>query len=256
MGTPLQITGRESPLELDGKRLSKVTNSLYQPRSLYNAALGNAATVDMPGPAAGRVRLYDDISVVSDALGSAMTSATFDLITEAGTAYRFGRVTTITATQSGHYIAVGYGEVVRVVNGGANTGRIVATYVDVPVDTITLVRTTVTDTPVVVIPAPAAGYFRRWSLADRVTNSVLFLHTTRTKGYNRDSVTHSLECYLDSVLVSRSAARATLTTLDVSSPCQIAVTADTGDMTLRTVAAITTTAPVFIGSYETLPIPT
>ncbi len=218
----------------------------YPARGFASVALatGAAEIADLPGPAAGFVRIYESVSITASALASTLTDVTTAL-RSGGVSYPVKVATTSTATIVVSPVpALGNGEVLRVTNGGANAGRVVGTYVDVPATGITLVRTALDATGVSVIPAAPTGYGLRFLQREVGDPSIVVS--------NLDAVTHSFEVLVGSTVVTRSAPVLTLAVGALAGPTAIPVT-DTV-LKVRLAAAVDTTAPVILAAYEAYPV--
>lgn len=92
---------------------------------------------------------------------------------------------------------------IDVANTGAGDAILWYTFVDIPIDSsYTFVRTLITDTPVDIIPAAAAGRARRlYMFFLRNQSSGVLRHALN--GQNDDTVTRTVEVYLGADLALR-----------------------------------------------------
>jgi hypothetical protein len=219
--------------------------------SFLSLALGAGATVDVPGPAAGFVRFFDLIQVVSNVLAAPLGTCTGFVVDASAVAWTTGTVTLVTGF-TGSQSPLGAGEVFRIVNGGATAGQINAVYEDVPAAQYTLVRASLGIVPVTVIPAAPAGFYSRWAIRENaaVGTASGLSRWARVSVFNDDTIGHSIEYAIGGVILNRSNNLTATNTLLAMPPYRTPVT--TGAWTVRTVAAVVTRAPILVGAYETL----
>ncbi len=218
-------------------------------------AAGVGQVVDIPGPAVGFIRLFlDGVQLTSAVVAAPLVGVTMDVIDAALVAYRVTSQLTGTFTQNGSPHGIGNGEIVRVTNNGATAGHVSTWYVDVPVNNLALVRMLVTNAAgQVAIAAPAAGLYRRWLQSPQMTSTTRS-EQARVAVFNRDTITHQMEVLLTGTLFARTQI---INGNNVGSWPQtgdIAVTAASGDLEVRTTLAITTNPFVLVGIVETLGI--
>ena len=216
----------------------------YPGHALAQAALasGNGQTADLDGPAAGYIRIYDQVSIVASALASGLTNVTVAL-RSGGTDYLIMAATTSTATINLSAVpALANGETLRITNGGNNAGKVQGTYVDIPATGITVVRTALDNTGVEVIPASPTGYTSRFLQHDAAAPVVVCS--------NRDAVDQSFECLVDGTLVSRSAPASAGAVTSLAQPTLFHTASQ---VKVKLTAAVDTTTPVILCAYELLP---
>jgi hypothetical protein len=216
-------------------------------------ALGAGATVDVPGPAAGFVRFFDLIQVVSNTLAAPLGTCTGFIVDVSAVAWPTGTVTPVTGF-TGAQSPIGAGELFRIVNGGATAARINAVYYDVPAAQFTLVRAALGAAPVTVIPAAPAGFFSRWAQRDNaaVGSASGLSRWARVVVFNDDTIIHNIEYFVGGVILNRSNNLTATNTLLAMPPYRMPITTDA--WTAGTVAAVVTRAPRLLGAYETLPL--
>jgi hypothetical protein len=226
---------------------------LLQAQQFYAAALpaGIGATVDVPGPGAGLVRVFDGIQVLADVLAAPLAAVTGDIIAPGPTAYRVA--SGLTGAFAGNMLCyvLGEGEVFRVTNGSVNAGRVRATYRDVSAANVGLIRLGFGAAGAVLIPAPPAGFYRRLMQA-WVMTSVNRTLSALINAYNTDSIAQTVEALRGGDLFWRGQSTGSLAVGAFQPLDQVPVTAVSGDMTVRTVAAIATANYVLTGANETL----
>lgn len=223
------------------------TGTSLGPRTTFNAALAGAGgIVDVPGPAAGSVRVFDTITAVSNTV--ALTLATVTCALNPG-ARLLGNL--IAAFNTGNF-AIGLvleaGESVRVTNNGANAGRVTAIFYDVPKGSLSSVRLGLTLAPQIAVPAPAAGYNEIY-LAGQDSGGVRQVRF-RVVIFNPDTITHTLEFFLGGVLHARSQAIAA-NAIGALASAVPQVPAGAGNLTVGLAAAVAVTPPTFGLTYET-----
>jgi hypothetical protein len=213
-------------------------------------------TVDVPGPAPGFVRLFDQLFLFTQG-GASMAAIVINLIDAFATSWQMQGGTP--STQSVLYqcsTPIGAGEVIRLGPNGGADARVVATYQDKPAAGVTLIRTAlgVVATPpasVIVIPAPAAGRFRRLYKRTPINNTFL---AVGAQVINRDTVSASVRWSLGATLFARAAVANGTQGVPTGPVSQLSVTAASGDLSAVLGAAPTTTAPIFLSAYEDLPL--
>jgi hypothetical protein len=209
--------------------------------------IGNFA--DFPGPPAGFVRFYDVLNTVADALAAPLVNV---VIT-----FRPGNYVVQPAQSGASSFSSNLepmlveGESFRVTNGGATSGRIQATYHDLPATGFTAIRQLLSAVATTVIAAPTGNVSRSLVKAALFGNSLTVGLPLRL--VNLDSVAHSFEVLLGGVLLSRSPVANAGTVGALLSPTDLAVTEDTGDLAVRTSEAVVTTPPILIASSMILP---
>lgn len=224
-----------------------------QRRTLVSGALGVGATVVLPGPAAGFLRVYDQISATSDTIAGVLATVT-TVLQPAN--LRLSSTFTGATTNTAAPTPIGAGETIEIVNGGANAGQYAASYVDVPLGNVTLVRQAFSDAATSVIPAAAAGFANRILFVSQVFSAgTAFGPIGRMNCFNADAVAHTVEVLLGSALIGRSASANAGASATPIVPARLNVTAATGALNFRTGEAINTTNPHVLLAYETIQAP-
>lgn len=229
------------------------------PFEFFGAAIAAAGgTVDLPGPASGFIRLHNFISIVPDVAATPMSAVSAAIQQPPGTTtapLSAGAASGAGGTSATlfNYTAIGFGESIRITNGPASgAGRVNATYRDIPADNITLIRQVLGVGGVTLIPAPPAGFFRRFLKAPIQNGQQTTLYA-RQQWFNGDTVPHTVSGFLGGNLMSRNIATAANgASVFVAPTPELCVTAASGALTAATAVAVVTTAPVFSGAYETL----
>lgn len=216
-----------------------------------NLAVG--ATVDVPGPAAGFVRFFDYIQVIATLNAAPVSLLTYSLVDASAVVWPYGVQTAPIASQFNMTLLtpLGAGEVVRIANAGPNAGRISARYVDVPASRYTLVRMALGLAPAVVIPAAPVGSLRRWAifpLPSLVTTSGVS-DFARYAVFNDDSVSCTVEQFVNGLLISRSPAVTATNIMLPQNPYQMEISTA---LTIGLLVAPTLRTPKLYGAYETL----
>lgn len=221
----------------------------------FRARILTGETVDIPGPAAGFVRVFrDNISItpesgVTPTMPFFLVDAALNTYQPTGWASGAGSTSTVNAVSP-----IGVGEVWRVGPSPAAASPMIITapWQDLPAASFTLFRLNLSDVAQDVIAAPAAGLLRRFYRRD--TN----MFTIDQRGMqiiNRDTVSTSLLWTLGGNLIARNAAvAANAMAFPVQPIPAVEVTASTGALQLAAGAAPTTRPLNFVGAYQTLPI--
>jgi hypothetical protein len=216
-------------------------------------ALPGGGTVDVPGPAAGFVRFFDLIQVVSNVLAAPLVSVTGFLVDAGAVAWPTGTPSPVLGF-AGATSPLGAGEVFRIVNGGGTAGRIGAVFYDVPAANYTLIRMALAAAPAVVIPAAPAGFFSRWAQreAPAFSSATGLALAPRATIYNDDTVGHSAEIFVGGLILNRTNNITATNTLFSWPPYRVPIIAD--DLSMGLAVAPVTRAPRLLGAYETLPL--
>lgn len=234
----------------------------YASDSLFGLPTGEVITVvpinntfDLPGPAAGYVRVYDAVMPVPNTVVAPLGSRIDMVGTGIASPLRIWISLNTTTTQLARVPPIGVGQMLRFTNGAVNAVTLYATYNDIPASTITLVRSAPTNVLSTLIPAPPAGYVNRWLIMGEANPQLS--PTARTPNpkvviFNADTVSHTFETVQSGVIVGRSFATTTQTTQAPPGTYEYVVRAGQGPLQVRTLAAITTTPPNWVGAYETL----
>lgn len=225
----------------------------------YKAALagGVGVVTDVPGPAAGFVRVFDFVQVTADLIAAPLAAVKSDIVVLAGpTVYPVISGIAGTSSLNLSCYVLAEGEVLRVTNGGVNAGRLSATYFDVPSHFLTPIRVKITGPgSTVIIPEPPAGFYRRIYQAP-----LMSLQTRNNTGrfnlYNDDTVAHQVSAFMGATLLGRNAAVAAAAVGSFPANAQQPVVAGGGAYGMATQVAITTRQLSITGAYETLPLTT
>jgi hypothetical protein len=213
-------------------------------------------TVDLPGPAAGFIRIYDtNIGITPDTGGGLVPAIPCFIVDANAVAWQLVGSTpgTASTTLIQALSPIGPGEFYRVgpSPGGAAPMLITASFVDLPASNVGLIRQGITTTPVDIIPAPPPGFFRQMYRRSLYTQ----LNALGVTLVNRDSSSKAFLWTLGADLIARNATLASGSQTQPVQPTQLlAVTAATGALRLATTTVPATTNPSFLGAYETFPI--
>lgn len=231
---------------------SQRLNVIATAAQFLNEALPAGATVDIAGPAAGFVRIFcGSILAISNTLAAPLSLVVGSLVLPGPTTYRISnQVGAVATSVLIPALVQGPGEIVRVVNSGPNAGRLSALFYDVPTGNISLVRAFLTATPQTVIPQAPAGFFNRWLFFEQ-GDAVDRTEIVRLRGFNNDTISHSLEYRLGGNLFFRSAAAAAQAIIGNQTLSDLPMHAATGALEISTVAAIVTNPIPLLGAYQT-----
>ena len=221
-----------------------------------SVSLPALGSVDLPGPPAGFIRVYETIVVMPVLVAAPVTTLTIDLVQPGPTTYRIAATTTTGAGTSAFQSQspLGNGELYRISAAGGGAGRVVSTYYDLPDTNITLVRLRLTAAPQIVIPAPPVG-FANTPFRALDTAMSWFISAGGTQIFNADTVTHRYESFVGGLLSARNATAVVanqIVGLSVPLP-DLVITADTGDLSIGMAEAVTTNGPTVTGAYVTSP---
>lgn len=213
------------------------------------------ATVPIPGPAAGFLRIFSLIEWTAD---NPALAAVVDGTVQPAALRQWRAQSSLLSTIQLilEPLVLTVGESVDVTNTSANNGTMIYAFLDIAdPGNVTLVRTTYTAAaPVVIIPAPAAGLQRVWLKAVSSQGLANFIPRAAVNGFNDDTVAHQILTLLAGVVASRSGsvAAAALSVSPAGSPqVDMAVTSVTGDLALQAVTGIVTNPITLIGAYQT-----
>jgi hypothetical protein len=213
------------------------------------------ATVDVPGPAAGFIRVFDNIILFTTGGGTMFAIPIFLVDALAATWQLQGGTPSTQIINYQVITPLGEGEVIRLgANGGADA-RAVATYRDYRADNVTLVRATLAAAPAVAIPEPPAGFFSRW-YRRRITTNATYFDLCGARVVNRDTVAASVRWTRGATLVGRGNVANATQSSPFNPVAQMPIVAGGGALSVELGAAPTTTAPILVGAYETLPLTT
>lgn len=210
---------------------------------------GAGQTVDLPGPAAGFVRVYVGTHVTADPV-AALTGVTIHL-RSGGVDYLHNAATNIasgaaTNTQFGQFLF--FGETLRFTNGGNNTANVLGTYYDTPASGITAIRRQYSAVGVEMIPAAPAGCVSRFYQPNVVTSaSSTFAGGPRI--WNADAVAHTFELLQGGARIQHVASVSAAATSGHGGPLHFPVTSV--PLIGRVGEAVNTTAPWLLAAYET-----
>ncbi len=215
---------------------------------------GIGQVADFPGPPAGSIRVYDGLTMVADALASPLVNVVVTF--RPGDYIQQPAQSGAQSLNSLNPAPLVFGETLRVTNGGVTSGRVQATYLDIPAVNITVVRQLLTNVAAMVIPVPGAGTFRRtlWTTQGNTLARTLGF-TAHAAILNRDNVGHSFEALIGGVLLARTAVVAAAGKSTMTPPIMFEITQASGPLTMRTTEAISTVQPIVLTAYETLPLP-
>lgn len=218
---------------------------------LIAAAAGGSAS--LPGPPVGYIRAYSAPAVVAQA---ALTGPF--LVTLQPANLLLSNFSGAVATLNGSLLSmnlIGAGESIRYVNSHA-TGALglTASYFDMPVGTITLVRQQLSAAPTIVIPAPPVGSVQRFvnvpqqAVAGAVDGDQFVNWVS-----NPDTIVHSVALTIGAAVIARNT-----TALNINAFARLTIdgamrlSATDGPISAQLGAAVVTTPPVFYSAYETV----
>lgn len=214
-------------------------------------ALGGTAAIS--GPAAGFVRVIQSPCInASDSVSALATTivlnpGAFPLGTAATQAILFNTV---------QIPVLGPGETLNITNGSASAAQLTYSYYDIPDTGITLVRQRFSNVPVTIVPAPAAGFWRRVLLVGGTAGQASKAAFSTAVPYNCDTAPVKWGFTLGAAPMGFSTA-ATISMsgnpLPVPGLPSVTVTAATGDLKISTLAAVATAQNTYFGAYETFP---
>lgn len=235
---------RESPFPAPASRMRTVLSAIKPGAT----TLDPGAFVDLPGPAAGLVRLYEPLIINTQGLvaGAAPVTARLNpgnwLLNSSNPPVSGGLLYRIPALFAG--------ESYRVTNTAAVAVGLSFGWVDVPATGLTAVRLAVTAALQTAIPAPAAGFARRWAQWASTAGGTRVI-TPLYQAINADSVTHNLEM-LQGVAVVFRANQIAGSGFQSNINAGVHVTADVGALQARCAEAMGTGFANLIGAYETI----
>jgi hypothetical protein len=209
--------------------------------------IAGLATVNLPVPAAGFIRIFDSTFVLADIAGGVVGGINASL--NGRRVFTGGAAIFVSIAQTPD---LGPTDVLAVSNLGATSGRLCGTYYDVPSAGLGLVRVQVTNALVTLIPLPPAGFRSTWITVVRGSSTVPTFGVRNTF-FNEDTIAHSVTVMCNGLLTSRSSAPVASQVLGaVTGP--VWTHAITGPLQWQLNEAVITT-PVFAwGVYTTVPI--
>lgn len=213
-------------------------------------ALGGTAVI--PGPAAGFVRV---LLIPFTSAADAVTALATTCVLNPG-AFPLGtNATQNTLLNTVGTLVLGVGETLNLANNSAGAVQLSYSYYDVPDTGITLVRIRFSNTPVTIVPAPPAGFWRRILLVSGNQGTLQRGVQCAAVPYNCDSVSQRWGMFLGGTLLAYNSATISMS----GNPSLVpevgaaTVTPATGALAIATLVAITTAQLTYVGAYETFP---
>lgn len=220
--------------------------------NVVDVIAATSGTLSIPGPAAGFLRIFFEVQFTSKGSTPAITATLNPSGLLLARAVSMGAVTNGSQPLilSAAPLVLGEGETLDLENTGGADCNIFYSYHDVPKGNVTLVRVQFDDTPVEIIPASPAGFFRRWLVGTTQSGSSISARTAAI-AFNDDSATAIVEYFIGGDIVSRvnSASAGAANALNLTG-ADWAIRSDA--VTVGAHAAITTRKLNFIGAYETV----
>lgn len=236
-----------------GSALSYPESVLSLPDGVVSQVVPINTTLTVPGPAQDKIRVIDGLSFTSLTAVNP-TGARVELVTAPPTSLTIPFFTALATPVSQLPVPpqLGFGETMRVVNSGVVAICVYLVYFDIPADNITLVRTSYGPAPVQLVATPSAGFVNRFLRFGEYSAFSGRMQASKNMLANRDTISHT-SIFLQGAQTIYRVNTAAGSNFRTAILTNFYVRAGEAPITVNTVAAVTTTSPVVLGAYETLP---